>query len=192
MAQVVARCLHLPQGFLVPNKERQVKPLYSTHAPHPPFAVGLTQPPLSVVFDCGDCFWASCCASCDAVEGKEPGLTTALYRGFLPPIHMVGTTVLLIDEMLCSPPSLTSALLRLHSVGVKDVIMAAPVGTPQAVYEVEKTVKEVVCLCTRVDCEEVWRMYETIPGVASDAEVVKCMREERERRTQDVDVEVIV
>ena len=35
-------------------------------------------------------------------------------------------------------------------------------------------------------------MYGIVPGAASEAEVVKCMREERERRTQDEQVNVLV
>jgi hypothetical protein len=192
MAQVVARCLHLTQGFLVPIKERHVEPLFSTHAPRSPLAVGLSKSPLSVVFDCGDCFWASCCSSCDAEGSKEPGLITALYRGFLPPIHVVGSTVLLVDEVLCNSSSFTSALVRLLSVGVKEVVMVGLVGTPQAVEDIERAVKDVVCLCVRLHCDEVWRIYQNIPGAASDAEVVKCIREERERRTQDNDVAAVV
>lgn len=61
----------------------------------------------------------------------------ALYRGGLPPLSIKGRTVVLTDDGIATGSTMKAALLSARAKGPKEIIIAAPVASPEAMAALE-------------------------------------------------------
>ena len=68
-----------------------------------------------------------------------------LYRGFRPPPQISGRVVILVDEGISTTLAMHAAVISLHRQQPAWIVVAAPVGSPEACDELAQEVHEVVC-----------------------------------------------
>lgn len=104
-------------------------------------------------------------------EGDELRRRTACYREGHVPVDVTGRTVLLVDDGLATGVTALAAVRTLRRRGARAVIVAAPVGSPEAVALLRQDADGVVCLHTPEALGSVGRWYADFSPVP-DAEVV--------------------
>lgn len=70
------------------------------------------------------------------------------YRHGRPPLVVAGRTVILIDDGLATGSTMKAAVAGLRKLGPGRVVVAVPVGAPEACAELGAEVDELVCLAT--------------------------------------------
>ncbi|HET7203638.1 MAG TPA: phosphoribosyltransferase family protein [Steroidobacteraceae bacterium] len=68
------------------------------------------------------------------------------YRGDAPSLAVRGRTVIVVDDGLATGATMDAAVHALRSLEAKSIIVAVPVGSPEAVERVREHADEVVCL----------------------------------------------
>jgi predicted phosphoribosyltransferase len=96
------------------------------------------------------------------------------YRAGRPPLDLNGLVALLVDDGLATGASARAAVAVARGLGASRVIMAVPVGPPEAVDELRKVADEVVCPIQPPDFTAVSRWYDDFAQV-SDAEVTELL-----------------
>ena len=98
-----------------------------------------------------------------------------LYRSRREPLQVANRQVILIDDGLATGVTATAAARSLRARGASSVVLAVPVGAPQAVRDLSSEVDEVVCLERPVLFRAVGQWYEDFRQT-TDAEVLQCLR----------------
>jgi putative phosphoribosyl transferase len=98
------------------------------------------------------------------------------YRAGRPPLDLDGRVVLLIDDGLATGASSRAAVAVARRLGARQVVVAVPVGAPQAVEELDRVADEVVCLVQPPHFDAVSRWYDDF-GQVTDEEVVALLAE---------------
>jgi putative phosphoribosyl transferase len=108
----------------------------------------------------------------EVIEAEEAELARReqLYRPGRPPPALPGHTALLVDDGLATGATARAAVRIARDLGADRVVVAAPVGSDQAVAWVEKAADEVICPLVPPDFAAVSRFYDKFPQV-SDREV---------------------
>lgn len=70
------------------------------------------------------------------------------YRDGRPPLAVAGRTVILIDDGLATGSTMRAAVAGLRKLGPGRVVVAVPVGAPEACAALAAEVDELVCLAT--------------------------------------------
>jgi putative phosphoribosyl transferase len=98
------------------------------------------------------------------------------YRAGRPPLDLDGRVVLLIDDGLATGASARAAVAVARRLGARQVVVAVPVGAPQAVEELDRVADEVVCPVQPPHFDAVSRWYDDF-GQVTDEEVVALLAE---------------
>ncbi|NGO07394.1 phosphoribosyltransferase [Streptomyces sp. HC44] len=106
-----------------------------------------------------------------ARERNELHRREYLYRGSRPAPSVRGRAVVLIDDGLATGLTATAALRFLRRQEPGRLVLAVPVGSPQAVAELRREADDVVCLEQPPAFQAVSEWYEDFRQI-SDAEVV--------------------
>jgi putative phosphoribosyl transferase len=110
----------------------------------------------------------------DAVASTESAELTRReqqYRATRPALSLAGKVALLVDDGLATGASARAAVAVARSIGARRVVVAVPVGSPEAVAQLATEADEVVCPWQPADFGAVSRFYEDF-GQVPDAEVV--------------------
>ncbi|UNZ18000.1 phosphoribosyltransferase family protein [Streptomyces sp. 891-h] len=170
VAAEVARALHAPLDVLVARKiGLPGRPEYGVGAiagEDPPVydataleMLGLTEDRL---------------ASTVARERAEMHRRQDLYRGNRPEPRVAGRTVIVVDDGLATGVTARAALRYIRRQQPARLVLAVPVGSPQAVTSLGHEADTVVCLHQPAVFEAVGLWYEDFPQI-SDEEVTEAL-----------------
>lgn len=109
-----------------------------------------------------------------ARERTELARRIGEFRNGRPAIRVVGRTVILVDDGLATGLSDLAAVQALRTEGAGRIVVAAPVGSPEAVRALGDAADEVICHSTPTDFAGVGRWYRDFHQV-SDDEVVAAL-----------------
>lgn len=115
-------------------------------------------------------------AQIDAVEQRERSALNArvaLFRAGRERLDLTGRTAIIVDDGIATGASASAACRVAHSLGAQQVIVAAPVGGPDAAHQV-RGADEVICLIQPPDFQAVGAHYQDF-GQTSDTEVVELL-----------------
>ena len=101
-------------------------------------------------------------------EGAELARREARYRAGRPPLSLAGHTALLVDDGLATGATAAVAVEVAHRMGADRTVLAAPVGSTEAVAWLRRIADEVVCPLVPPDFGAVSRFYEDFPQTSDD------------------------
>lgn len=78
-------------------------------------------------------------------EQRELERRERAYRGGRPPVPVEGRTVILIDDGLATGATMRAAVLAVRRLLPAEIVVAAPVGAPDACRALDEVADEVVC-----------------------------------------------
>jgi putative phosphoribosyl transferase len=107
------------------------------------------------------------------------------FRRGLPPLDPPGRIVILVDDGLATGATLRAAMRSLRRSQVGRLVVAVPVGAPEACAAVESEVDELVCPHRPDPFLAVGIHYQTF-GQTTDEEVERLLAEHREQREPDL------
>lgn len=81
-----------------------------------------------------------------AVEQEELRRREMRFREGRPALPVSGRTVILVDDGLATGATAVAAIESLRRQAPRAIVLAMPVGAPQALHQLRKLVDEVVCL----------------------------------------------
>ncbi|MDD4974912.1 MAG: erythromycin esterase family protein [Bacteriovorax sp.] len=93
------------------------------------------------------------------------------YRKKLPPVSLEGRTVIVVDDGLATGATMMAAIEWLHTQKTNKIIVAVPVSSKEAAYEIKKTVDIFLSILTPENFMAVGMWYKDFPQV-SDEEVL--------------------
>lgn len=111
-----------------------------------------------------------------AVEQAELERREGTYRAGLPPLDLAGRTVVLVDDGLATGATVVAAVEAVRRHGPRRVVVAVPVGAPEACARVAEVADEVVCPRRPVDFRAVGAHYADF-GQTGDDEVRRLLAE---------------
>jgi predicted phosphoribosyltransferase len=94
-----------------------------------------------------------------------------LYRGGRPPLGLDGKVAIVVDDGLATGASARAAVAAARRCGAAEVVVAVPVGAPDALALLRGEADHVVCPLAPISFGAVSRYYEAFPQT-SDDEVV--------------------
>ena len=101
-------------------------------------------------------------------EGAELARREARYRAGRPPLNLAGQTAILVDDGLATGATAAVAVEVAHRMGADRTVLAAPVGSTEAVAWLRRIADEVVCPLVPPDFGAVSRFYEDFPQTSDD------------------------
>lgn len=116
----------------------------------------------------------------EAVERRERATLEARivrFRSDLPPLDLTGRTAVIVDDGIATGATASAACGVARTMGAAWVVVAAPVGAPDAVVRVEGA-DEVICLIQPPEFEAVGAHYLNF-GQTTEAEVAELLRKGR-------------
>jgi predicted phosphoribosyltransferase len=81
-----------------------------------------------------------------ATQQAEARRREALFRGSRPPLALAGRTVLLVDDGLATGATMRAAVRSVRQQRPQRLVVAVPVGSPEACAALRGEADEVVCL----------------------------------------------
>jgi putative phosphoribosyl transferase len=103
------------------------------------------------------------------------------FRLGLPPIQPAGRVVIVVDDGLATGATMTAALRSLRRAGAEHVIVAVPVGSPQACASLAREVDALICLLQPEPFHAVGDHYEHFEPCTND-EVQRLLLNRRRKR----------
>jgi putative phosphoribosyl transferase len=110
-----------------------------------------------------------------ANEAAELDRREERYRADRPPLALAGRTAILVDDGLATGATAAAAVAVARRLGAARVVLAVPVGPPDAVARLAEVADEVCCPLTPLRFGAVSRYYRSFPQVDS-AEVTDLLR----------------
>jgi putative phosphoribosyl transferase len=89
-------------------------------------------------------------------------------RGDRPPLELEGRPVVLVDDGLATGATMRVAVLAARRAGAAEVVVAAPVASPEAVRSLEELAEEVVCIEVPVHLRAVGLSYRDFSAVEEE------------------------
>ena len=102
------------------------------------------------------------------------------YRGAGTPLQVAGRAVILVDDGLATGATMEAGVRALRLLHAREIIVAVPVGSPEACKRIEAVADRVVCLRSPEWFGAVGAWYERFDQT-SDEEVTELLEEARER-----------
>lgn len=115
----------------------------------------------------------------DSVVGRESSEVVRrerVYRPDRPPLDLTGKTAVVVDDGLATGATARAAVEVARTMGAAEVILAAPVGSPEALELVRESADRVVCPRAPHDFGAVSRFYDDFHQV-TDREVSALLAE---------------
>jgi predicted phosphoribosyltransferase len=106
-----------------------------------------------------------------AAEQAELERREQRYRAGRDPLRLTGRTAILVDDGLATGATACAAVAVARGIGAARVVMAVPVGAPEAVERLAEVADEVVCPLVPANFGAVSRFYRHF-GQVSTPEVV--------------------
>jgi predicted phosphoribosyltransferase len=97
-----------------------------------------------------------------------------MFRGDWPALDLTGRTAILVDDGLATGATARAAVAVARQLGAAWVVLAVPVGSPEAVELLVEVADEVICQLTPEGFGAVGRFYGDFHQV-TDAEVVRLL-----------------
>jgi predicted phosphoribosyltransferase len=110
-----------------------------------------------------------------AAESAELDRREGAYRAGRPPLALDGRIAILVDDGLATGATACAAVAVARAVGAARVVVAVPVGAPDAVNRVAAVADEVYCPLVPLHLGAVSRYYRHF-GQVSTAEVGSLLR----------------
>lgn len=107
-------------------------------------------------------------------ECLELARREAAYRSGRPPLSVHQRDVVLVDDGLATGSSMRAAVVATRALGARHVLVAVPVGAPEACRQLEMLADEVVCPVQPPDLRAVGWWYEDFEAT-TDEEVVRAL-----------------
>jgi predicted phosphoribosyltransferase len=104
-------------------------------------------------------------------EAEELTRRDRLYRRGRPALALAGRVAIIVDDGLATGASARAAVAAARQAGASEVVVAVPVGPPDAIAVLQREADRVVCPLVPSAFGAVSRYYEAFPQT-SDAEVV--------------------
>lgn len=104
-------------------------------------------------------------------EREEVALRVARFRAGRPPVELTGRTVVLVDDGVATGATARAACEVVRALGARAVVLAVPVGHPEAMTALGEVADQVVCLECPSSFSAVGGAYRDFTQV-SDDEVV--------------------
>ena len=108
-------------------------------------------------------------ATAEARADRELRARTAGFRAVRPAEPVRGRRVLLVDDGLATGATMAAAVAAVQQDGARSVMVAAPVGTPEAVQRLQESGAEVVLLSAPAGFRAVGAFYEDFRPLSEDA-----------------------
>ena len=89
-------------------------------------------------------------------------------RGDRPALELTGRPVVLVDDGLATGATMRVAAVAARRAGASEVVVAAPVGSPEAVRSLEELADEVVCIDVPVHLRAVGLSYRDFSAVGEE------------------------
>jgi predicted phosphoribosyltransferase len=86
-------------------------------------------------------------------------------RGDRPPLELAGRPVVLVDDGLATGATMRVAAIAARRAGASEVVVAAPVGSPDAVRSLDEIADEVICVDIPVHLRAVGLSYRDFSAV---------------------------
>ncbi len=105
------------------------------------------------------------------------------YRGELPFPSLKGRKVIVVDDGVATGATLKAALSFVKKQGVKELIVALPVGPLSSINELKKEVDQVICLLTPEPFYAIGQFYKDF-SQTSDEQVINLLDRNRQELNQ--------
>jgi len=115
-----------------------------------------------------------------AAESAELARREQRYRAGRAPVALAGRTAIVVDDGLATGASAAAAVTVARGLGAARVVLAVPVGPPDAVHRLARLADEVCCPLTPERFGAVGRYYRDFAQV-SDGDVVRLLHGGRAR-----------
>jgi putative phosphoribosyl transferase len=103
------------------------------------------------------------------------------YRGSCRPVELRGATVVLVDDGLATGSTMRAAIAAVRAQHPQRVVVAVPVGAPEACAELAKEVDAVICPLQPEDFNAVGKWYEDFEPTSDEQVQAWLERATRER-----------
>ncbi|HEU4624115.1 MAG TPA: phosphoribosyltransferase family protein [Steroidobacteraceae bacterium] len=112
------------------------------------------------------------------IERRELERRERAYRGDAPPLQLTGKTVVLVDDGLATGSTMLAAVRAARKAGAREIVVAAPVASDEALALVGAEADEMVVLKTPAYLFAIGYWYQNFDQV-SDAEVCELLERSR-------------
>lgn len=170
VAYEVAQALHAPLELMIVRK--------LGHPLQPEFAIGAIASGGVVVMNPGERIPAFAVEKIVERERAELARREILYRGGAPAPEIRGHEIILVDDGLATGATMNAAVAALRQLAPAKVIVAVPVGSPEAVAMLRRQSDEVVCLQAPEGFRAVGEWYRDF-SQTSDEEVTQLLGQAR-------------
>jgi putative phosphoribosyl transferase len=101
-------------------------------------------------------------------EEAELHRREARYRAGRPPVDLTGRTAIIVDDGLATGATARASVPVARALGAARVVVAVPVGAPDAVAKLRKVADEVICPMAPADFGAVSRYYDRFEQTTDD------------------------
>lgn len=98
------------------------------------------------------------------------------YMGNSDPVHLKNKTVIIVDDGVATGSTLLATVRLVKNREAAKIIVAVPVGAPEAIRKLQEAADEVICRKTPADFRAVGQYYEVFDQV-QDEEVVEMLHQ---------------
>jgi putative phosphoribosyl transferase len=103
-----------------------------------------------------------------AAEQRELERRETQYRGDRAAAEVRGKVVIVVDDGLATGASMRAAVLALRQRAAAQVVVAVPVGSPEACAKLSAEADELICLTAPMDFEAVGQVYDDFSQTTDD------------------------
>ncbi len=118
-------------------------------------------------------------AKAKAAALREIDRRRQAYLGGRAPVEIAGRTAILVDDGVATGATMLAALRATRGRGPARLVLAVPVGAPDAMRRLRQEADDTICLHMPADFHAVGQFYRQFPQL-SDAEVVSLLERARD------------